>query len=214
MEKHADKLERARKIIALLKEQYPDAGCTLDFADVHQLLVATTLSAQCTDERVNIVTKELFKKYRSIDDYAQADLEQLGGDVYGAGLHNSKAKSIKRSAQQLLERHDGKMPRALEELTKLAGVGRKTASVILGAGFGLAEGVVVDTHVARISRLLKLTNQKDAVKIERDLMKVIPKADWIIFAHLIIAHGRAVCIARRPKCGECVVNDLCPSAEM
>jgi endonuclease-3 len=213
-EKTADKLARVRRIIALLKKQYPDARCTLDFKNLHQLMVATILSAQCTDERVNIVTKSLFKKYRSIEDYANSDLKKLGQDVFATGFHNNKAKSIKTSAQQLLELHDGEIPRTLDELVKLAGVGRKTASVILGAGFGLAEGIVVDTHVGRISRLLKLTFHKDPVKIERDLVKIIPKADWILYSHLLIAHGRAVCIARQPRCGVCVVNVLCPSAEV
>jgi endonuclease-3 len=213
-EKKDDKLARVRRIIALLKKDYPEARCTLDFKNLHQLMVATILSAQCTDERVNIVTKSLFKKYRKVEDYATADLKELGQDVFATGFHNNKAKSIKKSAEQLLELHDSEMPRTLDELVKLAGVGRKTASVILGAGFGLAEGIVVDTHVGRISRLLKLTNQKDPVRIERDLIKIIPKADWIIYSHLLIAHGRAVCIARRPKCGECVVNKLCPGAEV
>jgi endonuclease-3 len=212
-EKKDDKLARVRRIIALLKKDYPEARCTLDFKNLHQLMVATILSAQCTDERVNIVTKSLFKKYRKVEDYATADLKELGQDVFATGFHNNKAKSIKKSAEQLLELHDSEMPRTLDELVKLAGVGRKTASVILGAGFGLAEGIVVDTHVGRISRLLKLTNQKDPVRIERDLIKIIPKADWIIYSHLLISHGRAVCIARRPQCGECVVNKLCPSAE-
>ena len=211
-EKTVDKLAPVRRIIALLKKDYPEARCTLDFKNLHQLMVATILSAQCTDERVNIVTKSLFKKYRKVDDYAKVNLAELGRDIYATGFHNNKAKSIKKSAQQLLELHKGEIPRTLGELVKLAGVGRKTASVILGAGFGLAEGIVVDTHVGRISRLLKLTNQKDPVKTERDLIRIIPKADWILYSHLLIAHGRAVCIARRPKCGECVVNRLCPSA--
>jgi endonuclease-3 len=211
-EKTVDKLARVRRIIALLKKDYPEARCTLDFKNLHQLMVATILSAQCTDERVNIVTKSLFKKYRKVDDYAKVDLAELGRDIYATGFHNSKAKSIKKSAQQLLELHKGEIPRTLDELVKLAGVGRKTASVILGAGFGLAEGIVVDTHVGRISQLLKLTNQKDPVKIERDLIRIIPKFDWIIYSHLLIAHGRAICTARRPKCGKCVVNKLCPGA--
>ncbi len=212
-EKKADKLARVRRIIGLLKKDYPEARCTLDFKNVHQLMVATILSAQCTDERVNIVTKSLFRKYRKVEDYANSDLKELGQDIFATGFHNNKAKSIKKSAEQLLELHVGEIPRTLDELTKLAGVGRKTASVILGAGFCLAEGIVVDTHVGRISRLLKLTFQNDPVKIERDLMKLIPRADWIIYSHLLIAHGRAVCIARRPQCGECVVSRLCPSSD-
>ena len=207
-----DKKARSSKLIRLLKKQYPDARCSLDFETVHQLMVATILSAQCTDERVNIVTKDLFTKYRTIEAYANADLEELKQDVFATGFYNNKAKSIKNSAQQLLELFNGEIPRTLDELVKLAGVGRKTGSVILGAGFGLAEGIVVDTHVGRISRLLKLTNQTDPVKVERDLMKIIIKRDWIIYSHLMIWHGRATCIARRPKCAECVVNELCPGA--
>ncbi len=205
------KKTRCRRIIAKLKKQYPDARCSLDFTTTHQLMVATILSAQCTDERVNKVTADLFRKYRSLKDYAEAELDELKQDIFATGFHNNKAKSIKKSAQQLLENYNGEIPRTLDELTGLAGVGRKTASVILGAGFGMAEGIVVDTHVARISRLLKLTSLKDPVKIERDLMKVVPKNDWIIYAHLMIWHGRAVCIARRPKCAECILSKLCPS---
>lgn len=209
----ADKKARCVRIIRRLKKQYPDARCSLDFETIHQLMVATILSAQCTDERVNIVTKELFKKYRTIEQYANADLEQLKQVVFTTGFHNNKAKSIKLSSQQLLELYNGEIPRTLDQLIKLAGVGRKTASVILGAGFGLAEGIVVDTHVGRISRLLKLTNQTDPVKVERDLVKIVAERDWIIYSHLMIWHGRAVCIARRPRCGECVVSKLCPSSD-
>ncbi|MDH3890732.1 MAG: endonuclease III [candidate division Zixibacteria bacterium] len=208
----AEKKARSSKIIRLLKKQYPDARCSLDFETVHQLMVATILSAQCTDERVNIVTKDLFKKYCTIEEYANADPDQLKHVIFTTGFHNNKAKSIKKSAQQLLELYNGEIPRTLDELVTLAGVGRKTASVILGAGFGLAEGIVVDTHVGRISRLLKLTNQTDPVKVERDLMKLIPKRDWIIYSHLMIWHGRATCIARRPRCAECVLYKLCPGA--
>ncbi len=207
-----DKIARAKKIIRLLKKHYPQAKCTLDFRTIHQLMVATILSAQCTDERVNQVTKSLFKKYQSVKDFADADLTQLGRDVYAAGFHHNKARAIKTSARQLLEHHGGRMPRRLDELVKLAGVGRKTGSVILGAGFGFAEGIVVDTHVARISRRLEFTNEKDPLKIEKDLMQIIPKKDWIGYAYLMIDHGRAICNARRPGCAICFLTKLCPSS--
>jgi len=209
-----DKIPRAKKIIRLLKKRYPDAKCSLNFRTVHQLMVATILSAQCTDERVNQVTKSLFKKYRSMRDFADAGLTQLGRDIYPTGFHNTKAKSIKISAQQLLDNHGGKMPRRLDELVKLSGVGRKTASVILGAGFGLAEGIVVDTHVARISGRLGFTIEKEPLKIEKDLMKIIPLRDWIDYAYLMIDHGRAICQARRPDCTHCFLDKLCPSVEL
>jgi endonuclease-3 len=208
------KISRVKKIIFLLKKRYPDAKCALNFENVHQLMVATILSAQCTDVRVNIVTQDLFKKYRSINDFADADIGELENDVRTTGFFRNKAKSIKRSAQQLLEDYNGEIPRTIDKLVKLAGVGRKTASVILGAGYGIAEGIVVDTHVMRISRLLGLTRKNDAVKIERDLMEIIPKKDWIDYSHLLIHHGRAICIARRPKCPICPVNKLCPSAKL
>ncbi|MGH8014651.1 MAG: endonuclease III [Candidatus Zixiibacteriota bacterium] len=208
------KKSRADRIIALLRKRYPDAKCALNFESVHQLMVATILSAQCTDVRVNIVTKGLFKKYRSVKDFAVANINELEDDVRSTGFFRNKAKSIKHSAQQLLEDYHGEIPRTIDQLTKLAGVGRKTASVILGTGYGLAEGVVVDTHVARISRLLGLTNKTDAVKIELKLMEIIPIKDWIEYSHLLIHHGRAICIARRPKCPACPVNKLCPSAKL
>jgi len=206
----AKKKVRVLEIIKRLQEHYPAAKCSLNFKSAHQLMVATILSAQCTDERVNIVTRDLFKKYRSIKDFAAADLAELEEDVRTTGFFRNKAKSIKLSAQQLLEEHGGKIPRTLDELVKLAGVGRKTGSVILGAGYGMAEGVVVDTHVGRISRLLGLTKEKDPVKVERDLMKILPEEDWIVWSHLMIDHGRALCIARRPRCGECLLSDVCP----
>ncbi len=205
---------RAKKIINLLRKRYPGAKCALNFENVHQLMVATILSAQCTDQRVNIVTKDLFQKYRSVKDFADANISELENDVRSTGFFRNKAKSIQRSAQQLLEEYGGEIPKSIEKLIKLAGVGRKTASVILGTGYGVAEGIVVDTHVTRISRLLGLTSKKDAVKIEQDLMQIIPKNDWIDYSHLLIHHGRAICIARRPKCPECPVNKLCPSAKI
>jgi len=207
------KKARAKKIIRRLREHYPNSRCSLAFETPHQLMVATILSAQCTDERVNKVTPKLFAQYPSVDAFADADQTELEQAIYTTGFYVNKARAIKNSARELLERHGGEIPRTLDELVKLPGVGRKTASVILGAGFGLAEGVVVDTHVARISRLLGLTAGKDAVKIERDLIQVLPRKDWIGYAHLLIDHGRAVCIARRPDCAECFLAQLCPSAK-
>lgn len=205
---------RAKKIVARLGKLYPDSDCSLDFKTVHQLMVATILSAQCTDERVNKVTPALFKKYRTVKAFSQADLKTLEKDVYSTGFYANKAKAIKNSAMVLVEEHGGKIPKTLAELVKLPGVGRKTGSVILGVGYNLAEGIVVDTHVGRISRLLGLTTNKDAVKIERDLVEIIPKPAWIGYSHRLIDHGRAVCIARRPKCGECGLSKLCPAVQL
>ncbi len=209
-ETQKEKQTRIGKCLKLLKKHYPDSRCSLDFGTVHELLVATILSAQCTDERVNKVTEILFAKYRSVEDFARADLRKLSRDVYATGFHNNKARSIKKSAQQLLERHGGDVPPTLTQLTKLAGVGRKTASVVLGAGLGLAEGVVVDTHVGRLSRRLGLTDHKHPVKVEKDLMDIVPERAWIICSHLFIDHGRAVCQARKPDCEGCFLRKLCP----
>jgi len=208
------KKARALQIIARLKREYPEARCSLDFETPHQLMVATILSAQCTDERVNMVTPALFTKYRNVKAFAEADQKELEKDIYATGFYSNKAKSIRSSAKKLMEEYGGEIPRALDELVKLPGVGRKTASVILGVGFGLAEGVVVDTHVGRISRLLGLTAASEPLKIERDLMKIIPKEAWIDFSHLLIFHGRAVCIARRPRCAECCLAEWCPSVKL
>ncbi len=208
----AKKSTRAKEIIAVLHEHYPKAKTALTHKTTHQLLVATILSAQCTDERVNKVTPGLFKKYPSVKAFAEADLEELGEDIKSTGFFNNKAKSIKNSAKELLEKHGGRMPKTISELTQLPGVGRKTASVVLGNAFGLAEGVVVDTHVARISKLLGLTREKDPVKIEKDLMKILPQDEWIDWSHMIILHGRAICRARKPDCPNCPLTDLCPSA--
>ena len=210
----AEKKNRVEKIVRMLRKHYPGAATSLSYDSVHQLLVATILSAQCTDERVNMVTPGLFKKYRSIKAFAEADLQELGEDIKSTGFFNNKAKAIKKSAQEIIERHGGEIPKTLDELTKLSGVGRKTGSVILGNAFGLAEGVVVDTHVARISSLLGLTKEKDPVKIERDLMKLLPKADWIDWSHMIILHGRALCRARKPDCLNCFLSRVCPSAKV
>lgn len=204
--------DRVRKIIALLKKAYPNAACSLNFQTPHQLLVATILSAQCTDERVNAVTPSLFKKYKSPSDFAAADLSELENDIRSTGFFRNKAKAIKESSRLLEEKYRGEMPQTLDELIQLPGVGRKTASVVLGAAFGKAEGIVVDTHVARLSRRLGWTSHDDPFKIEQDLMKLIPRDDWIIIAHLLIDHGRAVCMARQPHCRDCLLSRLCPSA--
>ncbi len=207
-----DQKARTRAIIRKLKKRFPDANCSLTQRSPLQLLVATILSAQCTDARVNIVTKDLFKRYKTTKDYAEADPEELSEIIRSTGFFRNKTKSILGMAQGLLEKHQGKVPRTLDELTKLPGVGRKTANVVLGNAFGIDEGVVVDTHVARISNRLKLTKHKDAVKIEQDLMRLVPKSDWTLFPHLMILHGRATCQARKPRCEECLINTLCPSS--
>ncbi len=213
-ESRESKIKRAKACIRLLRKRYPGASTSLKYKSVHQLMVATILSAQCTDERVNMVTPGLFKKYRSVTAFAEADLKELARDIFTTGFHNQKAKSIINSARMLIEKYDGKVPGKLEHLVRLPGVGRKTASVILGNAFGIAEGIVVDTHVGRISRLLGFTREKDAVKVEKDLMKIIPHDDWIDFSHMLILHGRAICIARRPGCPDCFLNKLCPSAKL
>ena len=203
---------RARKIIARLKREYPDATCALSHGTALELVVATILSAQCTDARVNMVTPHLFAKYRTAADYAAADPRVLEKEIQSTGFFRNKTKSIIGMAQALVERHGGEVPQTMEELTALPGVGRKTANVILGTWFRKNEGVVVDTHVHRLTRLLKLARQDDPVKIERELMEIVPREDWTWFSHTIIHHGRQVCIARRPRCGDCVLNQLCPSS--
>ncbi len=212
VESAAKKRTRTRQIVERLKHKYPDSECSLGFKTTHQLMVATILSAQCTDERVNQITPGLFRKFRSVRAFAEADIEELQQDVFTAGFYVNKAKAIKTSAQQLVADFKGRIPRTIAELIKLTGIGRKTASVILGVGYGIAEGIVVDTHVGRIAALLGLTNQRNAVRIERDLMKLVEPDDWIIYSHLMIDHGRAVCVARRPNCAECTLAELCPSA--
>jgi len=206
--------ERIGEIVARLQRRYPDARCSLDHREPLELLVATILSAQCTDARVNIVTKDLFRKYRTAGDYAAADPAVFEGEIRSTGFFRNKTKSVIGMAQGLVERFDGRVPDTMEALITLPGVGRKTANVVLGNAFGKDEGVVVDTHVARIAKLLGLTRQTDPEKIEQDLMQVVPRRRWTLFPHLLIHHGRAVCVARRPRCGECPVAELCPSAEV
>jgi len=203
---------RARKIIARLKRAYPEATCALQHENALQLVVATILSAQCTDARVNLVTPHLFARYRTAAAYAAADPRVLEHEIQSTGFFRNKTKSIIGMAQALVERHGGEVPQTMAELTALPGVGRKTANVILGTWFGKNEGVVVDTHVQRLARLLGFTRLEDPVKIEQELMEVVPRDDWTWFSHTLIQHGREVCIARRPKCPECVLNRLCPSS--
>ena len=205
--------QRIGPIIERLYARFPEAKCALDHRDPLQLLVATILSAQCTDGRVNIVTKTLFKRYRSAKDYAAANPATFEKEIQSTGFFRNKTRSILGMANALLGRHGGKVPATMDELTELPGVGRKTANVILGTAFGKNEGVVVDTHVGRIAKRLRLTRHTDPVKIERDLMKVVPRAEWTQFAHTLIHHGRAICAARQPKCEICPIADLCPSSE-
>jgi endonuclease III len=206
--------ERIGEIIGRLRKRYPEARCSLDHQDPLQLLVATILSAQCTDVRVNLVTKGLFLKYRSAGDYAAANPAVFESEIRSTGFFRNKTKSVIGMAQALLERFGGAVPDTMDALTSLPGVGRKTANVVLGNAFGKDEGIVVDTHVGRITGLLGLTKHTDPEKIEQDLMRVVPKGRWTLFPHLLIHHGRAVCVARRPRCNDCPVADLCPSAEV
>ncbi len=210
----AERKRRTRSIITRLKREFPDAKCALDHANPLELLVATILSAQSTDARVNIVTPALFAKYKSAADYAAANPDVFQSEIHSTGFFRNKTKSILGMAQALEERHEGQVPDTMDALVALPGVGRKTANVVLGNAFGKNEGVVVDTHVARISGLLKLTTQTNPEKIERDLMELVPRKDWTIFSHLLILHGRKTCIARRPKCESCRINDLCPSSRV
>ena len=207
-----DEKQRALKIIRLLKRQYPDVRCSLDFSNPLELLVATILSAQCTDERVNLVTAELFRKYRRAEDYFSVEQTELESDIRSTGFYRNKAKSIQGACRIIAENHSGRVPESMDELLGLPGVARKTANVVLGNAFGITSGIVVDTHVARLSERLALTRQAQPEKIERDLMELVPRKDWIDFSHLLIAHGRKICKARTPLCSECVVEKLCPSS--
>lgn len=204
------KIGRTKKVIAALHAAYPTAHCELNFSNPLELLVATILSAQCTDKRVNIVTESLFKKYRSAADFAKADLAELEQDIKTTGFFRNKAKGIKAAAQSIIEKHGGKVPQTMEELIELGGVGRKTANVVLGNAFNINLGVVVDTHVARLSYRLGLMHETDPVKIEQVLMKLVPQEQWTLFSHLLILHGRRRCFARNPDCANCEVLKLCP----
>jgi endonuclease-3 len=205
---------RAKKILARLMEAYPDSTCALHHQSALELLVATMLSAQSTDARVNQVTPALFAKYRTAGDYAAADPAVLEQEIHSTGFFRNKTKSIIGMAQGVVERHNGQVPDTMDALVELPGVGRKTANVVLGTWFGKNEGVVVDTHVQRLSTLLGFTREKTPEKIERDLMALVPRDKWTWFSHTLILHGRAVCIARRPKCEECVVSRWCPSSRV
>jgi endonuclease-3 len=206
--------ERAREAIRLLKRAYPDAKCSLNHANAFELLIATILSAQCTDNRVNIVTADLFRKYRRPADYLKVSPKELQKDIHTTGFFRNKTKSIQGTAKVLTEQYRGAVPKTMAALLELPGVARKTANVVLGNAFGIKSGIVVDTHVTRLSHRLGLTEQKPAEKIERDLLEMVPKKDWVIFSHLLIAHGRNTCKARNPACAECVVEKLCPSSSL
>jgi endonuclease III len=203
--------DRVAEILRILKKTYPAAKCTLDHRTPLQLLVATILSAQCTDERVNIVTKNLFRKYKTPEDFANAPEGELERDIQSTGFYRNKAKSIRAMAASLLEKYGGRVPETMEELIGLAGVGRKTANVVLGNAFDQNVGVVVDTHVARLSERLGLTKHSSPEKIELDLMELVPREDWTLWSHLLIHHGRAICKARGPECGKCVIFEHCPT---
>jgi endonuclease-3 len=209
-ESAAARIERATRIVARLSDTYPDAACSLDFASPFQLLVATILSAQCTDRRVNAVTGPLFARWPTPEALAAARQRDLEAVIRSTGFFRAKARNVLGCCHALVDRHGGEVPRTLEELVKLPGVGRKTANVVLGSAFGMAVGVVVDTHVGRISRRLGLTKHADAVRAERDLVKVLPRDHWIAFSHRLIEHGRGVCTSRAPRCTGCPLDDLCP----
>jgi endonuclease-3 len=204
----------AAEVLARLKRAHPDAHCELDHDTPLELLVATILSAQCTDKRVNMVTPNVFRTFPTAASLADAEPEKLQDAIRSTGFFNNKTKSLIGLGKALVERHEGKVPDSMDQLVKLPGVGRKTANVVLGNAFKKDEGVVVDTHVARVSHRLGLTKETDPVKIERDLMKLFPREDWTLLAHLLIFHGRRVCHARVPKCEACVLNDICPSSRV
>ena len=205
---------RARAINKRLAKRYPDAKCSLDFTNPFELLIATILSAQSTDARVNIVTKALFRKYPDAKAFASASQVEMEKDVKQTGFFRNKAKALIACSRAIVERHGGEVPRTMDELTALPGVGRKTANVVLSNAFETPVGIVVDTHVTRVSGRLGLTSNSDAEKIEQDLVSLLPRSEWTPFGHRIIYHGRETCIARKPDCPACVVNDLCPSADL
>lgn len=203
-----------RKIIRLLRRQFPDARCELIHSNPFELLIATILSAQCTDERVNIVTAALFRKYRRPEDYLAVSQAELEKDINSVTFFRNKSKSIQGASRIILEKHGGQVPATMEELIELPGVGRKTANVVLGNAFGIPSGIVVDTHVMRLSQRLGLTTEKEPERIEVDLLELVPRKDWIDFSHLLILHGRRTCKARKPACESCAVARICPSARM
>ncbi|HEY8410361.1 MAG TPA: endonuclease III [Pyrinomonadaceae bacterium] len=204
--------KRVREVIRRLKRAYPDAKTSLNHTNPFELLIATILSAQCTDERVNIVTADLFRKYHKPEDYLKVPARELEKDIQSTGFFRNKTKSIQGTAKMLTEEFGGEVPHTMDELLELPGVARKTANVVLGNAFGIKAGVVVDTHVTRLSHRLGFTQEKTAEKIERELIPIVPKKDWVIFPHLMIFHGRKICKARNPLCAECVVEKQCPSS--
>ena len=209
-ESKARKIQRAVEIVKQLKKSYPNAKCSLNYSSPHELLIATILSAQCTDNRVNQVTKTIFRKYQSQKAFAYADINELAKEIYSCGYHNQKAKSIQGSSLEIVEEYNGIVPDNMEDLVKLPGVGRKTANCVLGEIYGIPS-MVIDTHMVRIMNLLEFTHSKDAKKIEIEIMEIFDKNDWIKLTHMIIDHGRAVCIARRPQCSMCSISNCCPS---
>jgi endonuclease III len=213
-ESRAARQERSSRIIGALRRTYPEAHCELNYSNPLELLIATILSAQCTDKQVNIVTQDLFKKYRTAADYANADLPELENDIRRLGFFRNKAKNIKACCRQLVDKYGGKVPQTMEELVALEGVGRKTANVVLGNAFNINEGVVVDTHVARLSQRLGLTKESTPEKIEAEMMNLVPREDWAMFSHWLICHGRRRCSARKPACPDCELRDLCPSRDL
>lgn len=208
-----EKKVRAGQIVRLLYKEYPRAECALQHINPLELLVSTILSAQCTDERVNMVTAELFRKYRKPEDYRDSPPGELENDIRSTGFYNNKAKNIRGACARIVEAFGGQVPRTMEELLTLPGVARKTANVVLGTAFGIASGVVVDTHVDRLSHLLALAEQKHPEKIEKELIELVAQKDWIQFSHMLIWHGRRVCKARKPECARCVLNSVCPSSK-
>lgn len=206
--------KRTREINRRLKKVYPDAHCALHHSSAFELLIATILSAQCTDERVNIVTADLFRKYPRCEDYLRVPASELENDIRSTGFFRNKTRSIQGTCQMLIEKYGGRVPETLEELIELPGVARKTANVVLGSWFGIASGVVVDTHVSRLSQRLGITKETQPEKIEAALMRLLPRKEWIEFSHRLIMHGRRICTARKPLCQDCVVERLCPSSSL
>lgn len=204
--------EQVRAIIAELRRLYPDAKCSLDFTNPLELLVATQLSAQCTDERVNIVTKDLFRKYHTAEDYTAVSQEELEQDVKSTGFYRNKAKNLRGMAQRLVTVYNSEVPRSMTDILTLPGVARKTANVVLGNAYGIVEGIVVDTHVGRLVRRFGWTTSEDPVKVEQELMRIVPRENWLDLSHLLIYHGRAICQARKPLCDRCSLVPICPSA--
>ena len=210
----ADEKKRTAEIIKRLKKAYPDAHCALEHTNAFELLIATILSAQCTDVRVNIVTGNLFRKYRGPQDFLNVSQEELEKDIHSTGFFRNKAKNIQAACKRIIDEYDGKVPQTMDELLTLGGVARKTANVVLGNAFGIASGVVVDTHVSRLTQRLGLTKNTSPEKIEKDLTQIVPKKHWVMFSHWLIFHGRQICVARKPKCPECVLADICPSRNL